>query len=297
MHPKEKKLVIFIGNGYDKAYQYKTGYDNFIESAIFLDLVGNNKLATHIKEIFSIKKWADLESELFNYSKLITKIHGEGNEVQAKLLENEFYELKRSIYKYLQNSSNGYSNKVLDELQKEWIYNNSELQIEIICFNYTPTINTSIYNLHLTDKCKIHHIHGYLNYNLADATDAIVLGIDETMRVEENHGFLYKSKSESLDIKGIKEIINSSEKYIIFGCSLGETDTWYFKDIFKCKKKSFGIYYHGPSDYKYITDRIIELSGSLHTFRSENEVFFYDSNDLLNHVKTIKKNIVYNSYN
>lgn len=279
---KEKNTVIFIGNGYDRAYSSKTGYNDFIESDIFEQLhKDNNNLVKRIKEMSKISKWVDLENALYYYSKEITNQYSEGHDDQAKLLEKEFYILKLCLYKYLQHHSNSSSqNKDLDKLQKEWIYNNSKLPVDIICFNYTPLVENKMFRLCLNNKCNIHKVHGDLDYNLANTRDSIVLGIDEEMKVEKKHDFLYKSKGKDLNINGIKNIIKNAEKYIFFGCSLGETDNWYFKEIFKSTKKSFDIYYYGQYEYENITSRIMDLSGNLITFKSENEVNFLDSNNL-----------------
>jgi hypothetical protein len=66
------KTLLFIGNGFDIAFDGKTSYKNFVESKQFRELqINNNQLANFIYEKFDAndKKWVDVEIEIGNYSK------------------------------------------------------------------------------------------------------------------------------------------------------------------------------------------------------------------------------------
>lgn len=114
---------------------------------------------------------------------------------------------------------------------------------------------------------------------IEDNPTSIVLGIDDLMKVEPSHGFIYKSLNSNTYINGVCDEIASAEKYIIFGCSLGCTDEWYFREIFSQKGKSFEVYYYGDRGKIEILERIKILSDGALNLRNEN-LKLYDSSNL-----------------
>lgn len=68
------------------------------------------------------------------------------------------------------------------------------------------------------------------------------------------------------------------QKSFPYGCSVKETDEFYFKHVFEnVKNKSFKIYDYGKNDKFDIMNRIHLLSGGMHKFRSHNLISFTDS--------------------
>ena len=68
-------VALILGNGFDIANNFKTGYCDFIESDYFkLLLDKNNSLATHIYSVKQLYNWVDVEIEIGNYSSTLEKV-------------------------------------------------------------------------------------------------------------------------------------------------------------------------------------------------------------------------------
>ena len=57
--------AFIIGNGFDKANGFPTGYGDFVESPNFKNLLSHdNQLAKFIKNTYDDAKWVDIEIEI-----------------------------------------------------------------------------------------------------------------------------------------------------------------------------------------------------------------------------------------
>ena len=97
-------------------------------------------------------------------------------------------------------------------------------------FNYTSFIEKVIIkiNYNSTDFI-IKQIHGSLK-------DNIVFGVQDSMELQREHVFLYKSYNKCQDVRELPQILDNADKIIFFGYSLGETDHSYFDDFFIAKQ-------------------------------------------------------------
>lgn len=285
------KKVIFLGNGFDKACNLKTGYEDFVRDEVFNELIKNeNSLAKHIKDKYDQALWVDIENELGLYSKKLTSnpdYSTKSNEVDSKL-KKEFDDLKLALQIFLRKStSSGHSNTLLEKhiSDKGWYAFGEEAENTCtISFNYTHTTKfNSIGDYAKYDHIK--YIHGSLNLNGNDIT--CVIGVDESCEIHKNHMFLYKSFSDNISIHGIMSIINNAEEYIFFGVSLGETDQVYFKSLFQnSANKKYTIYNFGEVEKNRLKGRIDDLSGSLFNFREKNNTIeWIDSKQFQNDKK------------
>jgi len=257
---EEFNTLILLGNGFDVAYEFQTKYCEFIASEYFQNLLSSNSLCKKIQSVKEHKNWVDLETELYNYSLALTKDYGSEGE-----------EAEENIKRANKGKTDPSFDKIIDEY---WLPLSANTHI--ISFNYTAYSLTKFASL-LTNK-NINQVHASVNYNLADKKDTIVLGIDESMKVSKLHSFLYKSHDPNINIREFPELVNKANRYIIYGCSLGETDEWYFKQIFKQKGKLFEVYYYGDNEDEIIS-RIHELSGSLSDFKESNTLRMYDASN------------------
>ncbi len=275
------KTLLLIGNGFDIACGYATSYSEFVKNKLFADLIekGNN-LCRHIQSVKEMQNWVDLEVELYNYSQKITRENRININI-SKEFELEFSALSKALQEYL-TSINATKNRIIppyiENLVRKW---GDENEIYTICFNYTKFFNLvgQDYIYKLNKKYK--SVHGYVDPLNFKPKNTIVLGIDDSMVVVPEHSFLYKSSNPVLNIMGVEEFISSSEKFIVFGCSLGCTDEWYYKKIFTQKNKIFEVYYYGDHEKYIILHRIRLLSGgNLLDFKSSNELRLIDSSDI-----------------
>lgn len=288
---KNNKTIIFIGNGYDLACDYATSYAEFVKSEYFTNLISkNNNLCLFINEKYNIQNWVDLEVELYNYSVELTQKHKSRNKDIANEFKREYKSLCNALQVYISqiNTTRDRINKSKDikELQRVWNAENDI--IKIIEFNYTPFLWLNFQGT-IIDPKKYHRLHGSIDVGQDTSKNKIVFGIDESMRVDDLHGFLYKSTNENIKIETVKQMILDAEKYIFFGCSFGKTDYWYYKNIFNQKNKIYEIY--DITDKNAICERIHSVCGSIMDFKSDNNLKIYNTSSLKELVKEKKNQI------
>lgn len=285
------KAMIFIGNGFDVAHGYKTKYSEFYANSKELkELAGNgNILCQHILDNVKGDLWQDLECGLFEYSKSLTLKNGEGDKNSSFKFKQEFNELRFALFNYLKRASNasitnnpGY---FVGELSKEW----ARLDYQIVSFNYTPivaayTTDASLYSSNLSfNKDRIIYQHGcmYNSERGIDNTAAdIVLGIDDSQKVELLLSFLYKTLQNVYDITDLVGAMEEKNVYIVFGCSMGPSDHNYFRTLFggNMQNKTYIIYGHGNDALESIKGYAMEYTGGRYNFQTENhnKIHFID---------------------
>lgn len=286
-----KKAMLFIGNGFDLSLGYKTGYSDFYKKSKLLRQYADegNELCKHIISNITGELWKDLEGGLYKYSLAITKQFGVGNSKVAATFQNEFKELRNALFKYLK--------KVLDEpvaagsmvtnLLPEW----KRLDLQCLSFNYTTTIACYLngkdgrlcFNTDDSINTKVLiYRHGTL-YNPKDACDNnpddIVVGIDDNQVVDSSHSFLYKTQQRvQYQTDELVKSIESQDVYIIYGCSMGDSDKFYFKTLFdpNASNKCFIIYGFKDDGIANIKSAVRQFVGDLNIFGSKNKVHYID---------------------
>lgn len=121
---------------------------------------------------------------------------------------------------------------------------------KIISFNYTSIIERMTRDRFCVSKGNLLHIHGSLAHY-----DDIVFGVEDSAKLSKEHVFLYKVHSQSLKAREFSYWLNSVERIIFYGYSLGDTDRQYFEKFFQklCSENSRNVdldfYYYGQSSY------------------------------------------------
>lgn len=276
------KAMVFIGNGFDVAHGYKTSYKDFYENCKELKRLSQqgNRLCKHIIDNVDGELWKDLEYGLYEYSKQITADDGIDNKQSSERFKTEFKELKNALFLYLKEeintSKSGNPGYLVGKIAQEW----DCLDYQIVSFNYTHIIaaysaDAKLYNSNLSfNKEKIIFQHGSI-YNpekgTDNPTDNIVLGIDDIQKVEKAHSFLYKSRQKIFNITDLMNYINKKDVYIIYGCSMGQTDDFYFRKLFEGKKdKLFIIYGYGENALNEVMDNVCAYTGGLNPYQIDN---------------------------
>lgn len=305
--------LVFVGNGFDVAHGYKTRYKDFYSGCDELNKLANNDnlLCQHILDHIKGEMWQDLECGLFEYSKILTAQHNEGNKVSSERFKKEFQELRNALFYYIKNAtnvsvSNNNPGRQVALLSKEWMrlnYRMVSFNYSAIVASYTTDSETNSSGLSFNPN-KLIYQHGSI-YNfesvLDNAADRIVLGIDDSQRVEKAHSFLYKSTQNIYNVYDLLKTIEDNAVYIVYGCSMGDSDAFYFRNLFDENKRdrTFIIYGYGKDGVYSIKERVFEYAGGLNDYiaKTNNEVFFIDCKawDALSETQTaidkaIKKN-------
>lgn len=283
------KALILLGNGFDIAHGYQTSYSDFYKKCKELKTLAEkgNSLCKHILEDVQGELWKDLECGLYSYSKMLTQKDKEGNILSAKKFKSEFFSLKEALFYYLDNEQNNRSVNNNPGRQVELLYNEwGRLDYQIVSFNYTftvanYTVSPDSYNGGLDfDFNKLIYQHGSIkNVDRVgnNTIDSIVLGIDDTQEVEELHSFLYKSRQNPYDLHSLIKLMDNSDIFIVYGCSMGPSDDFYFRNLFEDRKdKLFIIYGYGDEKVKELMAIVHKYTGGLSRYLTINSLSFID---------------------
>lgn len=277
MENSSYNTVYIVGNGLDICCGIKSSYAQFMES--LKDRISQLPLLIqYLYKTHKDKLWTDLECELGDIAN--KKIHNPPQNLEMFSLisdpdrfKKEFLELQSLLREYLRNVSS-YSPDISNNIPLALSLINSNISggLYILNFNYTFTIENYLekYLKGYRVRYKINHIHGTLN-------DEIIIGVQDSRKLERNHTFLYKSRHiNPNNVLELNNVLKSARTIVFFGYSLGESDYSYFEKLFKeqskdnSREKKFVFYYYGEEgmddlDYnlRYLTaNRLIEFYGN-----------------------------------
>lgn len=273
--------VLILGNGFDLDLGLETGYSNFLKSPEFADLLNitPSGLGKYLKIHSEKNKWLDLEL-------LIGKYVNEKYSLKKEDFETDFKLLKVALISYLRKVQDEPINEKSIAYQLiDNIRNNKTL---IINFNYTHSIERIISSLLSNHSSNIDHyqIHGTLKSN------DIVVGVEDIADIPDEYIFLNKSWN---GFQGDGKIINSFKScnnLIIFGHSMGVTDSSFIKDVFSLsdltdanilKNRRIVIFHKGETGLNEINAHLTTLIGK------ENLGKFFRANYRSCDVQTNKK--------
>jgi hypothetical protein len=263
-------ILYLFGNGFDINLGLKTKYIDFYE--YYLKNESDSELVKKLKlNIFdNIKHWSDLELALGGYTLNFQKV-SDFDEVYEDILnslcdyldkESESYDfntLKKDVFfKNLCQAETFLSNADMNELveySSKW-GTNARI-INIINFNYTPSIKNILEGYRPQDPIGVYnntkfylkeliHIHGY-------TSERTILGVNDKSQVlnEKFHNdndfveALIKIESNSRQRHNVdkrcENLINRADMIFIFGCSLGETDKFWWKLIAENLKRGMKV--------------------------------------------------------
>ncbi len=276
--------AILLGNGFDIANNFKTSYCDFVKSSMFADLLSsNNKLAEHIHGVYNLYNWVDVEMEIGMYSFYLEDRTPKEklNEINIEF-EREYRALKSALYSYINFMTSVTTNPKMVKLVEEWknlTIPEYKTKLFIVTFNYnrwdTTTMLTDTIQDNIINRGPL-HIHGITDYMVEDA-DNIVLGVENNGTRGASHNFIVKAFDSNTQAPTYFRNILNATKYIIFGCSIGDTDVRYFKPIFqKSKGKQFTIYGFGNKGLTDVQNNIAKIC-DFDSFITENDVDFKDS--------------------
>ena len=265
--------IIIIGNGFDLSLGLKTSYKDFIRSKYFRLLLNEvNSLAIYLNEKQEINNWVDIEKELTEYSK---KIQDDKSKVK-----NDFKELKNALMDYLKEAQE----EEINQSSKAFEMMKNEISDTDIIYNFNYT-NSILKVAEILEISNIESKHSFVHGSIENKN--IIFGVEDDARINNNHIFLKKSSTINFAESDIIKILNNNRDkkihLIIFGHSLGITDSSYFSSYFSALTHEFNstkmkLYYFGEEahdEMMFILDKY--TIHNLTDFKHYNDLKFIDS--------------------
>lgn len=219
-----------------------------------------------------INNWFDIEKEITEYS---NQIQDEKSKVK-----NDFKELKNALMDYLKEAQE----KEINQNSKAFeMIKNEILDTDIVYnFNYTNSVFKIAEILGISDiKSKHSFVHGSIeNRN-------IIFGIEDSAYINDNHIFFKKSYNPNFAESNIISFLNSNmldkKNIVIFGHSLGITDSSYFSNYFSSltrehNRSELKLYHFGEEAFDNMMSIIDKYTNhNLTDFKHYNDLEFIDS--------------------
>lgn len=261
--------IIVIGNGFDLNLGLKTSYKDFIQSDYFNALIEeNNSLATYLMDKNNLNNWVDIEKEMTQYSMHIQDTNSN--------VKNDFEALKISLANYLKESQEGEIDQ--DSQAFKMIREEIGTADKIYNFNYTSTVFKVTEILEITD---IQSKHTYVHGSIENMD--IIFGVEDDARIYQKHIFLKKSYNKNYAESDIGQFLKDEHDLIVFGHSLGITDSAYFKKYiltltFDWNVPQLKFYHYGDSGYDEMMIILDKYTGNkLTDFKHNNNFLPIDS--------------------
>jgi len=254
-------IVHIIGNGFDLNLGLKTDYKSFYN--YYLQAAAKSPGVEALKKGMSdvIINWSDLEIALGEYTKHINSTE-EFDEIFEDILnelsdylgkeENTLAITKVPSYKFYEDLWN--PQQYLPTSDRNTLVSfkgnrtTSGNDVNIISLNYTQTIERLLNNLKsrarilnlYADRAvylnAVEHLHGFLD-------NRMILGVNDVSQISNSSfhtnedvlnvlvkPFCNKVSKETTDDKCIK-LVNDADLICIFGCSLGDSDKYWWELI------------------------------------------------------------------
>lgn len=277
-----EETLLIVGNGFDLSMDFKTSYGDFMQSSFFPNKETSSLCSYLYDQYEENMGWIDIENELSEFSRMLTTKKLNAKKINATLdidsFREEYDELKSSLKFYLQEetkrafapSPENPAKRVIEQLP---------VGSKIISFNYTSIIERLTRDKFKDSKGNLLHIHGSLA-----PYDDIVFGVEDSAKLSKEHVFLYKAYSPHLKVQKFSDWLDSAERIIFYGYSLGDTDRQYFEKFFRklCSGDNtyteLVFYYYGQSSYDNLIWQLQMLTNhKLTQLQILNKIEFIDS--------------------
>lgn len=218
----KNKTLIILGNGFDLDLGWKTSYNDIFRakqnSIVTLDGM------SFIKNMVDGEYWYDLEGYIRHIA-----INEVTNKEELKMLSYFWRLLTTRIEEYLREESIYITN--FDSCAYNFL-NQISPNSEIVSFNYTNP-----FNICKLEPKRIEYIHNSIDSVYSNSGD-VKLGVDTGVLSENRFlnpsdiSYILKSRENQIGDTLISKWKNY-ENIIIYGHSLGITDSDYFKPLFE----------------------------------------------------------------
>lgn len=274
--------VVIIGNGFDLNLGLETGYDSFLNSPDFEELIENrNTLAVHLKGKHSLKHWIDIENEIGDLSEREdTTIHHHEYSALSGALINYLKKVDTNI---LRKDSEAYlflENIMSSPFRDTFL---------IVDFNYTDSIERILASMGIAEneiQNRVKKVHGALK------NGNIIFGVEDgrSFKEEDEYDFLRKSSNRDYGREvDVSSVMIMAREVDIFGSSMGRTDERHFENYFVNRRtrssperpQNFNLYYHGNDSLRRLEARISAL-----TFKDKGG---FKTNTIFNPIPLVEK--------
>lgn len=282
--------MYLLGNGFDINLGMKTRYSDFYEN--YLRKESKNTLVQKLKSnIFdNVVNWSDLERALGKYTTEFQSV-SEFDEVYDDIVnslcdyldeESEKFDYsclsKEVLFSDLCNPElflpSGDINEIIDYRAK-WVSTNT--YINIINFNYTQSIenilNDSIPKDSIGENRGIRfyfkdliHIHGFTNERTILGVNDITQVGNEKFHIDDDFTEAFikiesNNRQRHLADKKCENLINSADMICIFGCSLGETDKFWWNLIGQNLRRGIKviIFFRAEEQNRRLAHKVLRL--------------------------------------
>ena len=258
-----KNIVFIIGNGFDLNLGLNSSYYEFVDWYIKLDS-NNDKSIQLLKGNIDVEeiKWGDLELKIGEYTNLYDNYNefyraycdmGEKLMLYLSVEENKYFE-KTDIQK--RAIAHGFIDDILVFLTKNKLLYEGKIQVDIITFNYT-TILDSIGNI-INDSEDLKKILRDKNVSIRSLSH--IRYMEQMIKPKRNEYLENADKDKSI------ELIHNADCVVVYGCSLGETDEFWNKQIkvFLGAKEVIDSYYMPKLYFGELNDE--ELKRNLYIY-------------------------------
>lgn len=272
------KKAIILGNGFDIANGFPTRYSDFISSIQFAELLNsNNQLASYIRQKYDEASWVDIEEQIGIYSAQLEKYTRSQDFGDAtRIFKKEYEELTRALFDYIDSIRSGQVNSKMEKLVVDWkntLCGKEKEKVLFVSFNYLLW-DITIMQKHMTSERFVGKFPQFPHGIISNEKPNIVLGVDSNSVHSKKHPFIVKSFNKNCKSEIFFRNIQKAKHYIIFGCSMGNTDQRYFKPIFSdAKNKKFEIYDYDDDSLSTIKSNISRLC-NYDLFIQNNDVTF-----------------------
>ena len=257
------KVLLIIGNGFDLDIGLKTRYIDFVKSEDFKPMIdGNhskydyfhdfvtnknkmqicpNGLANFVKKEEEERKWVDLEIDIRDYCLL------HESETNSEAIRKELFALRYFLFKYIQSEkcklkidNNFHTKRAAYIVIEKLVEYNADYNIWN--FNYTETCEKIFRHKNVPEETirnHIHYPHGSISEGAKKEFPSIVLGTRYDSKefkvcpdaIKANMKSNYK---EMMNL--FQEQLMDANVILIFGHSMGDTDSQYFKKTLKASE-------------------------------------------------------------
>lgn len=218
----KNKTLIILGNGFDLDLGWKTSYNDFFRAKQNSIVLFNGM--SFIENMVEGEYWYDLEGYIRHIA-----INEVTNKEELKKLSYFWRLLTTRIEEYLREESIYITN--FDSCAYNFL-NQISPNSEIVSFNYTNP-----FNICKLEPKRIEYIHNSIDSVYSNSGD-VKLGVDTGVLSENRFlnpsdiSYILKSRENQIGDTLISKWKNY-ENIIIYGHSLGITDSDYFKPLFE----------------------------------------------------------------
>lgn len=261
---RDYSKIIVIGNGFDLNLGLETRYSDFIATNEFKNICkSGNELCKFLKRECELALWIDVELKIKEYAHIHSFRDEEGKVIQdfSEPFFNDYKELCNSLTEYLNKLDYGVINKQSEAYKL--VNEQCKGRYLILDFNFTPSIDLINPKINEPNKIKRHiKVHGSCREK------NIIFGIQEDPNIPLPYAFIKKAYNDNYNPADVSKYLLEAEQIHFFGHSLGETDEYYFKPLFRMgsnreyDEKKIHIYYHGEEGKRGIKERLSALIGS-----------------------------------